>query len=305
MKLAAVSLAAFLTCLCTALHDAQAQHASSRRTAGFRRLIAKIEPLHQRLDKPQPGDWLAEHEETGQTFREYVRSKPVTPRGRRKIIYIQPLGEFSQQQREIVELSAEFLGLYYNRPAQINEPLPEAVIPEAARRLNPHTGQPQVLTTYVLNDVLRPRLPEDAAAYIAFTASDLWPGEGWNFVFGQASLSNRVGVWSIHRNGDPETSADAFRLCLRRTLKTATHETGHMFSIKHCTAWQCNMGGRNSLIEADRCPLYLCPECLAKVCWATRTSAVQRFCTLAEFCEKHGLDEERDFYRRSIAALEN
>jgi hypothetical protein len=27
--------------------------------------------------------------------------------------------------------------------------------------------------------------PADALAYLALTASDLWPGEGWNFVFGR------------------------------------------------------------------------------------------------------------------------
>ncbi|MGE5192634.1 MAG: Zn-dependent protease, partial [Deltaproteobacteria bacterium] len=64
----------------------------------------------------------------------------------------------------------------------------------------------------------------------------LKPGEGWNFVFGQASLSDRVGVWSIYRFGNPEKSADDYKLCLRRTLATAVHETGHMLGIKHCTA---------------------------------------------------------------------
>ena len=38
-------------------------------------------------------------------------------------------------------------------------------------------------------------LPKDAFAFVAFTSSDLWPGEGWNFVFGQASMEGRIGVW--------------------------------------------------------------------------------------------------------------
>ena len=94
-----------------------------------------------------------------------------------------------------------------------------------------------MLTTYILHDVLPPRLSQDAAVLIALTAADLWPGEGWNYVFGQASLSDRVGVWSLHRFGDAEESDDAFRQCLRRTLKTASHETGHMFSMRtaRCT----------------------------------------------------------------------
>lgn len=45
---------------------------------------------------------------------------------------------------------------------------------------------------------------------IAFTNADLWPGEGWNYVFGQASLADHVGVWSIHRYGDPSTATQLF-----------------------------------------------------------------------------------------------
>jgi len=57
-------------------------------------------------------------------------------------------------------------------------------------------GDRQVLAGYVLDSVLKPRLPGDAAACIAVTASDLWPGEGWNFVSGEASLQDRVAVKS-------------------------------------------------------------------------------------------------------------
>ena len=186
---------------------------------------------------------------------------------------------------------------------KIRDDLPAEVIPAEARRVHPQWGQKQILSTYVLHDVLRPRLPDDAAAYVALTASDLWPGEGWNFVFGQASLSNRVGVWSIFRNGDPDGTQDEFRLCLRRTLKTATHETGHMFSIKHCTAYECNMCGSNNRAESDRMPLYLCGQCVAKVCWATGSDPVARYEGLLGFCRRHGFDDEVAFYNRSIAAL--
>jgi len=161
----------------------------------------------------------------------------------------------------------------------------------------------QIQSTHVLDDVLRPRLPKDACAYIAFTASDLWPGEGWNFVFGQASLRERVGVWSIYRNGDPDEDEAAFRLCLRRTLQTATHETGHMFSMMHCTLYECNMCGSNHRAESDRRPLALWPHCLAKLCYATDADPERRFEKLIELCEKHGLEKEREFYAKSLAAM--
>ena len=114
-------------------------------------------------------------------------------------------------------------------------------------------------------------------AYIALTTSDLWPGQGWNFVFGQASVTDRVGVWSIWRNGDPHGDDEAYRTCLRRTLKTASHETGHMFSMQHCTFYECNMCGSNHREESDRQPLWLCPICLAKLCHATGADPGKRF----------------------------
>lgn len=257
----------------------------------------KLRPLHVRLGPPKPGEWLAKHKEAGQTFAEYMAAKPVTPRGVRRVIYVQPVGTFNKTQRKIVDLTAEFLSLYYNRPVKMKQDLSLDLIPASARRDN------QLLTSFILHDVLSPRLPEDAAAYLALTANDLWPGEGWNFVFGQASLSERVGVWSLARYGDPDASEEAYQLCLLRTLKVAAHETGHMFSIQHCTAYECCMCGSNSLHEGDLQPLALCPECVAKVCWGCEADPLERYRKLAEFCRREKLTPEAVFYEKSISAL--
>jgi archaemetzincin len=261
----------------------------------------KLLPLHQELGKPRPGDWLAEHREPGETFRQYVRGRPVKPDRRRRVIYVQPLGDFTTTQRKIVTLTAEYMQIYFGLPVKIREDMPLELIPAHARRKHPSWGMDQILSTYVLEEVLHPRLPDDATAFLAFTASDLWPGEGWNFIFGQASLSHRVGVWSIYRNGDPDQSDDAFRLCLLRTIKTATHETGHMFSMKHCTLYECNMCGSNHRAERDRLPVWLCPHCLAKLCWATKAGPKERFRRLVDFSKRNGLEAEREFFEKCRA----
>ncbi len=258
-------------------------------------MIEKLRPLHKKLDKPQPGDWLAGHTEPGQTFEEYLQSSPVTPGEKRRVIYVQPLGNFTGTQRRIVDLTADFMGRFFNLPVKIKGDLPLSLIPGTARRVHPLWRMKQILSTYVLDAVLIPCLPGDAAAYLAFTSSDLWPGRGWNFVFGQASTQDRVGVWSIYRNGDPDQSEADFRLCLLRTMKTAVHETGHMFSLLHCTHYQCGMCGSNHREESDRRPITFCPGCLAKVCWATQTDPVEHYKKLAEFFEKNGFKAEVDF----------
>ncbi|HOD81917.1 MAG: Peptidase family M54 [Planctomycetes bacterium ADurb.Bin126] len=264
---------------------------------------AKLVPLHRPLGKPGPHDWLASHPEPGQTFEQYLAGRPTLPRRPRNVIYIQPLGEFTQPQRKIVTLTADFMGRYFALAVKVQPDLPLALVPAKARRTHPTWGDKQILTSYVLDDILKPRLPKDAAAFIAFTASDLWPGEGWNFVFGQASLSERVGVWSIYRNGEPDKGEAAFRLCLLRTLKTATHETAHMFGLWHCTKYECNMCGSNNRDESDRRPVALCPECLAKVCWACQADPAERFGSLIEFCARHGLKDEAAFLEKSRKAI--
>ena len=270
----------------------------------LRAAMEKLRPLHHKLGPPQPGDWLDRHSEPGQTFEDYLACRPVGPTRQRGTIYVQPLGDFTPTQRRTVTLTADFMGRYFGVPVKVSDDLPLSLVPARARRTHPSWGMKQILSTYVLDELLRPRLPSDAVAYIAFTPSDLWPGEGWNFVFGEASLRERVGVWSMYRFGDPDKDDASFRLCLLRTLKTAVHETGHMMSMEHCTAYECGMCGSNNLGEADRRPLASCPECMAKVCWATGADPTERYRRLAEFCEKQGLKDEAEFYTKSLKALD-
>lgn len=266
----------------------------------IRQAGSKIEPLHHRKLPSGPHDWLAQHKEAGQTFDQYLKSNPNRPTATRTTLYVQPLGDFSETTTRLVDETADFLALFYGLPIKKLEPLTLEVIPREARRT--HRGDRQILSTYVLEKVLRPRLPADAVALLALTTSDLWPGEKWTFVFGQATLAERVGVWSMYRFGDAEDEnpENPFR---RRLFKVALHETGHMFGIKHCTAYECCMNGSNHLAEMDSRPLWLCPQCVQKVCWACRADPADRYRKLAEFAEKHGLPDEASFWRKSLERL--
>ena len=186
---------------------------------------------------------------------------------------------------------------YYNVRTKVLRCCSLGVIPAKARCIE--GIREQILTSYVLDQVLKPRRPKDAVAVLGLTTSDLWPGEGWNFVFGQASLSDRVGVWSIARYGNLE-NPQMSGLVYRRTFLVAVHETGHMLGIQHCTAYECTMNGSNSLDEADlrRC------GCAPSACkrsggraTPTRSSAYK---SLVEFAKEHDLKAEAGFWQRSL-----
>ncbi len=266
--------------------------------------IQRLEPLTAKLAPPQPGDWLTVHFEGGQTFDQYLGWPPILARGERHVIYIQPLGNFSAGHRTIFDLTVEYLGAFFGVAVRVREEVPIAMVPQEAQRVHPEFGDHQILTTWVLYDLLEPGLPPDAAAMIALTATDLWPGPGWNYVFGQASTRKRVGVWSMYRNGDPGIDEYAFRLCLRRTFKTAAHEIAHIFGLTHEQRFDCLMNGSNHQEELDRRPLWLCPRAVAKVCWATGADPLARFERLVVFCKANGLHTEAVLYRRAVELLQ-
>jgi archaemetzincin len=266
------------------------------------KLIQSLKPIHQKMGKTKPGDWLATRKEPGQSFRQYIYSSPAIPNKRRKVIYIQPIGSFTEDERKIVKKTAKYLNIFYGLPVITQKDLKLSIIPNKGRRKN--WGQEQLLTTYILYNVLKPKLPDDAMLMLGMTATDLWPGKGWNFVFGQASLRERVGVWSINRNGNPSGGKEHFKLCLIRTLKTASHEAGHMFSIRHCIAYECGMCGSNSRDESDCRVMAFCPECVGKVLWATGNNPIKRFQKLIKFCKENDLKDEQQFYTKSLKTLQ-
>jgi archaemetzincin len=240
------------------------------------------------------------YHEPGQTFEEYLQSDPVLPTRDQTTLYVQPLGDFEPVHSAVIEATADMLGRFYGVPVRVLERMDSKVVPQWARRQSPVSGEEQVLTRFVL-DLLARRKPADAVAVIALTTSDLWPGKGWNFLFGEASFREGVGVWSLHRMGDPELEPKTF---LRRTLKIAVHETGHMFGIWHCIRFHCGMNGCNHQDEADSQPIWFCPEEEMKIWWGFGVEPAERYRQLAEFSEAHGLEQEAAFWRLSEQAVQ-
>lgn len=269
-----------------------------------KRTIRLLKPLDKEIPEPKPNEWLDQHKESGQRFSKYLTIRPNMLTVRRTTLYIQPLGTFTETQTKLIKQTAEYMQVYFNCPVVTLPASDTSTIPESARRTHPQLGDEQLLTTHIMDKILKPDLPDDAFATIAFTNQDLWPGGDWNYVFGYAAYFDRVGVWSLYRFGDPENSDKDYKQVLWRTIKLATHETGHMFSMKHCTHAQCNMQGSNHVQEADKQPMHLCSQCHAKTVFATSANPVKRMKKLLKLCEKHGFEKEVKHYKAAIEKLE-
>jgi archaemetzincin len=257
------------------------------------------------IPKPGPDDWLAVHDEPGQTFDDYKASRPNRPTAERSIIYLQPLGDFTPERSPPIDELRDFAAAFFAMDVRVRPAVPIQDSMFTTRR-NPYTGNRQILTGAVL-DFLRARVPSDAFCMLAITMEDLYPEPSWNFVFGQASLRERVGVYSFARY-DPafygEPRAPGYEaLVLRRSCKVLAHETGHMFGLAHCTFFNCLMNGSNHLKESDRRPLHLCPVCLRKLQSSIGFDVLKRYSALEQVDRKLGFSDEADWLNRHIQNL--
>src|ERR1035437_10091489 len=164
--------------------------------AGLRRALA-LDDSCQPAPLPGRSDWRAVHREPGQTFDDFRRSQPNRPDTRRRIIYLQPLGDFRAQQSPSLEMLRQYAADFFQMEVKALAPISISVS-GVTTRTNSMTGRRQVLTGDVLH-WLTGKLPGDAFCLLGITMEDLYPEESWNFVFGQASLNERVGIYSFAR----------------------------------------------------------------------------------------------------------
>jgi archaemetzincin len=253
---------------------------------------------------PGPDDWLANHPERGQTYEDFVRERPHRPDRQRGVLYIRPVGEFGPDAPALDRLQ-EFAAEFFQLPVHL---LP-ALAPTAGEitsRINPQTGRTQLLTGDILG-LLYHGLPGNAYALLGVTMEDLYPDSRWNFVFGQASLRHRVGVYSFARY-DPRfygegRPAEWEQILLRRSCKVLAHEMTHMFGVQHCIFFHCLMNGSNHLAESDARPLHLCPVDLRKLQDSTGFDVLERYRRLRGVCRASGFADEATWFDRRLEHL--
>jgi archaemetzincin len=255
------------------------------------------------VPEPGPHDWLNVAAEQGQGYEAFTRTATNRPEGIRQRLYVQPLGDFSEAQNALLRQLQQFGSAFFARDVRL---LPAIAVAEngITERRNRYTDVTQLKTRDIL-PVLARRLPADACCLLAVTVLDLYPGEGWNFVFGEAMLDERVGVFSIARY-DPrfyDKPADP-GLLLQRSCKVLGHETCHMLGVRHCIFFNCLMNGSNHLSESDRRPLDLCPVDLRKLHWSLAFDIIERYRNLLEFWRAAGVTGAAYWIERRLAFIE-
>lgn len=256
------------------------------------------------IPNPGPSDWLAQHAEPGQTFAQFMRGRPHRPDRRRNRIYFLPLGDFDDPDAPDLKSMETFAGAFFGMETSILPARPLDGLPIKQRK---RAHGPQLLSTDVLK-LLQGEIPDDAYCMIALTMRDLYPKESWNFVFGQASLRDRVGVYSFARYlpsfegkaADESTKS----LVMLRSCKVLAHETGHMFGIRHCVHFHCLMNGSNHADESDAAPIHLCPVCLRKLHSSVHFDIADRYEQLQSFSEKMNWNEEAEWLADRIQTTE-
>ncbi|XP_005350705.1 archaemetzincin-2 isoform X1 [Microtus ochrogaster] len=286
--------------------------------AGEQRLMNEAFQLSSSLFGPisvhSRSDWITSHPEAPQDFEQFFtdryRNKPCPEK---HIIYIQSIGSLGNT-RVISEEYIKWLkgyceAFFYGLTVKFLEPVSVSAT-RCAFRVNEHTQNLQIHAGHILA-FLKKKKPQDAFCIVGITMIDLYPRDSWNFVFGQASLTDGVGIFSFARYGkdfystryegtvkhprrtsssdysifDNYYNPEITSILLWRSCKTLTHEIGHIFGLRHCQWLACLMQGSNHLEESDRRPLNLCPICLRKLQCAIGFSIVERYRALLRWID--------------------
>jgi archaemetzincin len=256
------------------------------------------------LPPPEPGDWLAEHKEDGQTYEQFLAGPRNKVEGNRTTIYLQPIWAFEKENGPPLDYLKRFAEIYFSLPVKMKRTIypPEK---KFSMRINPYSHNLQANADKLLRYLME-RVPVRAYCILGITMTDLYPDPMWNFVFGYATYQERVGIFSFARYAptfyDVSNSSNP-KLVFLRSCKILAHETGHMFGLAHCISYRCVMNGCNSLEENDSQPIHLCPECLKKLQHAIKFDKEKRYRELAAFYRASGLTHEAQWVENRMKSF--
>ena len=120
----------------------------------------------------------------------------------------------------------------------------------------------QYLSTNILEHLRELKLDKDLGGiYMGLAAVDLFIPI-LTYVFGESFLNGNAAVVSTYRL-NPELYGHPLNraLLMDRLEKTAIHELGHSFGLKHCPDYKCVMRSSNVVEGVDLKGKAFCPNC--------------------------------------------
>src|SRR6266487_4337315 len=91
-------------------------------SAVFQRAFTPDKNSFDPIPEPKPGDWLAVHNERGQTFDEFKASQPNRPTQSQHVIYLQPLGDFTPEYSPSNDKLREFAAAFFAMDVKVLPP---------------------------------------------------------------------------------------------------------------------------------------------------------------------------------------
>ena len=271
---------------------------------------------YEPMPPPKRGSWRIVKPEPTQSvweFRESGPNKRAAPRDR---IVVLPLGEFPL---DMVHDGTKFVGMvstpelaaietmlaaFYSTPVDMlpRERFPVGRIP---KRIDDY-GYTQFNGRGLLDRAVH-RVPDNAHSLLLLVNVDLYVFDQQRYAFGWSTYHDRIGVVGFSRL-DPGARggfapAEVPGVVLRRGLKVAVHEVGHMFGLGHCQAFCCLMNGMSDHVDLDATPLRLCPLCLRKLHIVTGLDPRARDAALLRAFAGLGLVEEEQWLAARVRLL--
>jgi len=249
------------------------------------------------------GDWRSVRPEAPQSVSEFLGSSPNFRAAPRERLVLLPLGRFPFD----VVIGTDCVGLVRTpEPGAIASLVsaffatPTDVLPACP---HPETGLPwrevqghRQHDARALLAAVAPRVPRDAYGMLTLANVDLFVEPEQQFAFGWSTFNERLAVIGFTRF-DPSffggpAPTDLAGTVLRRSMRVAVHEVGHLFGLAHCQAFRCAMNGIADLDELDAIPLRVCPLCLRKLHLVTGLDLAARDAALMRAFAALSLPEE-------------
>lgn len=245
--------------------------------------------FYKPMTAPGKDDWLMNHKEYGQTYREYKNFGHHNITKQRHVIYIAPLSFNINPAFDKSFITAMIIlcqSYYYDMEIKL---LNMNINLEGVEYRNYEDGSYQLNANTIIEKLFY-EMPSDGYCLVCLTDIDLYndvrvikprkwtyfpPPYKNDFCYELNSFKYWVSICSIARfdpiysmekiPNDDDLKIKLYFVLLKRAAKIVIKNIGHMFGLKNCIFFKCIMNGFGHLKEFDGRPIELCPSCLRKI----------------------------------------